>query len=196
MSHPPQSADRDESFVRFLEELAGRDDRAALAALRRGLGKPPGSAAEMHRYVVPWLGQHSPPWQDDCLYMVAALFAHHPANWQAADESELRNFGASFAVLQRKPDSSESVEKRFVALLNCHRDELFPHLRHAVSILKSKEVRVDWLRLLKDIRSWDSESRYVQRAWSKAFWASGGPASTQQQQTEHNQTDDESGNNN
>ena len=43
------------NFITYLEELRDREDRGALAALRRGLGQPPGSAVEMYRYVVPWL---------------------------------------------------------------------------------------------------------------------------------------------
>ena len=45
---------REERFVEYLEELERNEDRAALAALRRSLGKSPGEAAEAHRYVLPF----------------------------------------------------------------------------------------------------------------------------------------------
>jgi len=64
-------------FVEYLESL--RDDRAALAALRRGLGQPPGTVASMYPYVVRWLGDDTPPWQEAAYYLIAALFAYHPA---------------------------------------------------------------------------------------------------------------------
>jgi CRISPR system Cascade subunit CasB len=62
------------------------------------------------------------------------------------------------------------VERRFVALLNCHQDDLDHHLRQAVSLLKSKDAPVDWAELLKDIQRWDNDDRLVQRRWARAFW--------------------------
>ena len=53
MSTTTQS--RVETFLAYLRGLAKRDDRGALAALRHGLGQPPGTAAEMHPYVVQFL---------------------------------------------------------------------------------------------------------------------------------------------
>ena len=39
-------------FVTYLQSLAEKDDRGALAALRRGLGQSPGSVPDTFRYVV------------------------------------------------------------------------------------------------------------------------------------------------
>ena len=49
-----------------------------LAALRRGLGQPAGSAHEMYRYIVPWLGEKSTAAQEDLYFLLASLFAYHP----------------------------------------------------------------------------------------------------------------------
>ena len=69
-------------LIRHLLELRGRDrdppqkpDRGALAALRRGLGKPPGLAPETWPQVEPFIGQIRPKRYDDACYLVAALFA-------------------------------------------------------------------------------------------------------------------------
>lgn len=78
------------------------------------------------------------------------------------------------ATRSRGEGGEPGVERRFVALLNCHRDDLPAHLRHAVGLLKSKEIPVDWAELLHDILRWDSESRSVQRAWARAFWGRAG----------------------
>ncbi len=40
-------------FVNRLQELAEKQERGALAALRRGLGQPPGTVAEMFRRAWP-----------------------------------------------------------------------------------------------------------------------------------------------
>ncbi len=66
-------------FIARLQALAARDDRGALAALRRGLGKPPGAAAEMHPYVAPFLPDEAWTWRNQSLYVVAALFGLHPS---------------------------------------------------------------------------------------------------------------------
>jgi CRISPR system Cascade subunit CasB len=156
------------AFIARLRELAAREDRAALAALRRGLGQPPGAAAEMHPYVMPFLLPKEGPWtwRHQCFYIIAALFAMHP------DPGGSGNLGETFRRIRiRAGADNDSVERHFIALLKCHRDDLFDHLRHAVSL--AKDVPVNWEQLLKDIRNWDSDDAWVQREWSRAFWGAG-----------------------
>jgi CRISPR system Cascade subunit CasB len=171
--------DRDRDFITFLAALAGKDSTgqergekqknlAALAALRRGLGKRPGEAAAMFPYVVPFVPDLSRRPED--YFLVASLFASHQLFWpHPADPHELTNLGASFHWLRSKVDSG-SIEKRFVALLDAPREDLPEHLRHAVSLLKAHDVPLDWLQLLLDVHGWDWESRSVQYAWARAYW--------------------------
>jgi CRISPR system Cascade subunit CasB len=164
-----------EPFVRSLIRLFTEEDRAALAALRRALGKQPGEAAEAHRYVLPFVAPGMKPWDENAYYLVGALFALHPANWGPPEEqaeqqqATTTNMGASFRRLAGEVESG-SVERRFVALLNSHPDDLPEHLRHAVGLLKSKEVPVNWSQLIHDLRNWNHEARWVQRNWARAFW--------------------------
>lgn len=169
-----------ERFISYLQELADKEDRAALAALRRSLGKSPGEAAETHRYVLRF---NPEPWEESAYYLVAGLFALHPESWPHKEgDKRLTNLGASFAWMKAKPEASSdsSIERRFVALLDCHADDLADHLRHAVSLLKAKEIPVDWLQLLRDLRRWNHEERFVQRGWARAFWG-GNQADNEQQ---------------
>lgn len=159
--------DREKAFVSFLCSLADAEDRAALAALRRGLGRPPGEAAGMHCYVVPWLPPEASRWEEDRHYVVAALFAWHPLD--APGEHE--NLGTSFARLLRERRDGSGVERRFVALLDAALEDLPHHLRQAVGLLRTEAVPVPWAQLLHDLRAWDWEGRPVQRAWARAFWA-------------------------
>ena len=160
---------KSERFVEFLQRLEERKDRGALAALRRGLGMPPGSAPEMHRYVAPWTGGERSRWREDVYYIVAALFAFHPCNWPRDDSDRYTNLGSSFARIA-VGDSHGAVERRFTALLGVHVEDLPVHLRHAVSLLKSKDAPIDWARLLRDLMFWNDEDRWVQRNWARAFW--------------------------
>jgi CRISPR type I-E-associated protein CasB/Cse2 len=170
--------DRPAAFVASLEELVRRRDRAALAALRRGLGKPPGAAPELHRYVVPWLltpASH----RDADYYLVAALFAdwhqgeRTPARWEGSLGQSFRSLAAQMG------GGTDGVERRFRGILACHRDDLPQHLRHAVSLLRTHAVPVDWVRLLTDLPRWDHLDRPVQRRWARDFWAAASPPSSE-----------------
>lgn len=183
---------RDAAFVRHLCGLAGierrayRDDPdadnqpkqpdlAALATLRRGLGRDP--AGVLHLYRV--LGRFVPDGERDAdrYLMVAALFGSHPLHWPGRwNRPRQTNLGASFARFwaQQRADNPDATgpERRFVALLDTDADDLADALRHAVSLLRADQVPVDWLRLLRDLRGWDRVDRRVQRDWARSFWSS------------------------
>ena len=72
-----QPSELDDKFVAYLEGIREREDRAALAALRRGLGQSPGTEPQMYPYVEPWLSQAN-RFRERDYYLVAALFAYHP----------------------------------------------------------------------------------------------------------------------
>jgi CRISPR system Cascade subunit CasB len=148
-------------FIAYLRGLHTRDDRATLAALRRGLGKPAGTAIEMFPYVIP----HAPDRYQDAYFLIAALFALYP---DASDLDE--NLGASFRLLSDDA-SSDGVQRRFVALLRADLDEMPAHLRHAIALLKAHQIPVSWERLLPDLAHWGHPNGYVQRNWGYAFWA-------------------------
>jgi len=101
---------------------------------------------------------------------VAALFAWHQGSWRNDDGWQgATNLGASLHRLAAGAEG-DSVERRFVALLNSHAEDLSKHLRHAVGLLKANEIPIDWAQLLHDIQGWEWQSRQVQREWAKSFW--------------------------
>ena len=153
-------------FIESLERLYINEGRGGLAALRRGLGKAPGTAMGMHPYVVPFTKGLNRP-QEDAFYVVGALFGLYPSrSWRRGEEERFSNLGASLRRV-----GADGVERRFVALLNCNAEDLPDHLRQAVSLLKSKEIPIDWVQLLTDVLKWDFGDN-VQRNWARAFWAS------------------------
>ncbi len=154
------------SFVQYLLSLPEQGDRAALAALRRGLGQPPGAAPEMFRYVIPHLPAEPHPDQEAAYYLVAALFAFHPQNTLQG------NMGAHMAAAIHDESSRPAVERRFTALLAAHPDDLPAYLRQAVSFLKAKEIPVNWNQLFYDLQYW-SHPDYgpqIRRRWADDFW--------------------------
>ena len=160
-------------FITYLEGL--RDDRGALAAMRRGLGQPPGTVADMYRYVVPWLPDDAKPWHEAAYYQIAALFAYHPKAGGTG------NMGNHFARTRDQQGDNTAIERRFTALLAAHPDDVDTYLRQAVSFLGSKEVPVNWHQLLSDLLAWGHPAHYVQQQWARAFW---GRASKETQTTE------------
>lgn len=154
----------EQAFIAHLKALAGRDDRGALAALRRGLSAPSGWAPEMERIVAPVLPQDRWGWPMECCYMVAALFGSHP---ESVSEGNLGDTLRQIAAAS----GGDSIEKRFIALLKCHRDDLFGHLRQAIGLARSKEAPVNWLQLLWDMQQWDHDDARVQRRWARSFWS-------------------------
>jgi CRISPR type I-E-associated protein CasB/Cse2 len=162
-------SDKHDRFVEYLEDLVNKRDRAALAMLRRGLGRPPGTAVEMYRCMGPFVSEGVEQWHEASYFLVASLFAHWHHRSSTLGEEPPRNMGASFAQL-RAGAESDSVEKRFIALLKSHRDDLPVHLRQAIGLLRSHDVPVNWRQLLRDLDAWNHEDRRVQRNWARAFW--------------------------
>lgn len=164
---------REHPFVAYLEKLAKAEDRGALAALRRGLGQPPGTIPDMFRYVVPHLPNAAYPgsWSEKTHYLIASLFALHP------ESSPEGNIGDHFAaLLDPDPDNNKALEGRFTALLTAHPDDLHIYLRQAISFLKSKEEgakgKVNWRQLMWDVLQWTDPDRapQIQKRWANAFW--------------------------
>ena len=150
-------------FIEYLESLRDANDRGALASLRKGLGKAPGSVPAMYPTVYPHLPPNISKRDEENYFIIASLFATHP------DAGGRGNMGDVFRQLMEKTQSG-SIENRFVAILNTHREELAVHLRHAVSLAKANSVPVDWNQLLGDIKYWDNDNKYTQKQWARSFW--------------------------
>ncbi|MCG8555499.1 MAG: type I-E CRISPR-associated protein Cse2/CasB [Proteobacteria bacterium] len=149
------------ALIDNLNQLARRDDRAALAALRRGLS--PDSVAAAYPYVVPFLPSDAKPFEERAYVLAAALFGTHPV-------AAARSLATALRTVQERRPGSDSLEARFVALLDAHIDDLPTHLRHAISLLKAHELGLDWNNLLETLLHWEHEARWVQRQWARDFW--------------------------
>jgi CRISPR system Cascade subunit CasB len=164
-------------FIAELQKLLGGDsnqrEAGTLAKLRRGLTEHPG---ERDTWVYAHLGGASPEHEEPGA-LIASLFALWHQGGRGRAQRAPDSFGGSFGRL-RAVTGSESVEKRFAGLIDSHPDDLPTKLRHAVTLLRSKEVPVDWEQLLRDLLSWRAEKRPVQRRWARHFWtrtAAGSP---------------------
>lgn len=157
------------AFVQHLQHLAD-DDRGALAALRRSAGFPPGAYPPAFPYVERFVpgDAHADDSLRQALYLAAALFARHAKHLP----------GTSLAAAcgrQMRQRDSDSVEKRFIALLAADADPLPVHLRQVVSLLAADDYGFDYATLLDDLSHWlhpfrvDARDRVRQR-WARDFY--------------------------
>jgi CRISPR system Cascade subunit CasB len=157
----PVGKSKESSFVKSLEKLYADKDRAALAKLRRGLGRR-GGTPEMYRYVVPYFDPER-SYDTERYFLIASLFALHP-------ESAASGTSMGRVFRSMKEEKISSVEKRFENLLSVDAEDLAGHLRQAVSLAKSKGMRVDFHQLFFDIKNWNHPERFVQFQWARDFW--------------------------
>lgn len=168
------------SLVAWLESLVKNNDRARLAALRRGMLLEPNQFYELFSIVPPRFLEGASTKELQIRLMVAILFAGHQGSFPPGeDDRRRRNLGASLRMLAEKeagrtlgPDEDlpEPLKRRLDALLAARSEDLFYHLRQVIRLLKSKDIPVDWEQLLLDLRQWDREDRRVQWSWSRSFY--------------------------
>lgn len=135
-----------------------KENRAMLANLRRCLGKLNGDIAA-YPYVVPFLPKQK--FSDQIYFNVAGLFGLYPE----FTHQEL-TIGKAFTKLS----DTDSRNKRFKALLDAEGAAFYYHLRQAVSLLKSHEIKINFQLLLRDMLYWDHPERFVQLQWARDFW--------------------------
>lgn len=151
------------------------DNRAKLASLRRGLGQPPGTVVETSRVVEHLLDEDDFKETRTALYVIAPLFALHRA---AFEGNRRENMGDHFREMcDENEDPPSNIESRLMSLLASEPDDLPDTLRQAVSLLKSKDVAVNWRQLFDDVQTWLSEGvvgeearQRVRLNWSRRFW--------------------------
>jgi len=165
--------------VTRLIELAQRQDRGALAALRTGLGKAPGAAPRMLPIVAPFLSADEGP-ATRAAFITAALFARHPVH------ARVGSLGASLWKATKRdgnPDGKhgeEGVERRFAAALDADAEDLSRHLDGLVTLCESAGVPIDWHQFYRDVRGLLGQTETYQikirTDWARDFWR--GPAGT------------------
>ncbi len=185
--------DADYIFIRHLERLYSENQRGALADLRRGLGKPPGTESLTFPHVIPYLPEGLNKQQEQSYFLIASLFALHPMSVSDG------NFGSHCADLGRARGGEDgkpppNVERRFIALLATPTQSLYRALQPLVNLLKSENIRICWVRLLRDLQRWNyADARIdVRREWAGEFWKRAvpetDPESTSELSTEGDQS--------
>ncbi|MCX7801222.1 MAG: type I-E CRISPR-associated protein Cse2/CasB [Fimbriimonadales bacterium] len=176
-STKPQPSTKTVPLVERLLEIARSQDRGTLAALRTGLGKPPGTAVRMFPIVAPYL-HGTPMTGSDSLspeiaasFIVAALFAKHPEHRPGPSLGDALRRSISGSAAKH---GERGVEMRLTAALDADPEDLPRHLEGLVSLCQSAGQPLDWHRFFWHVAILlgDDEDRRnrVRLAWARDFW--------------------------
>jgi CRISPR system Cascade subunit CasB len=154
---------------RVLERVA--HDPAALAALRRGLGKVPGEAPETWPYTVQ--ASSGAPTDEAAAHHALTLYAvHQQSQPRLMHQRDRASLGRACARLARVHDSEAAATRRFTAAATADSlDELAVHARGLVTLLRDKAIPLDYVQLYDDLRAWANERQRgrVRRRWGRDF---------------------------
>jgi CRISPR system Cascade subunit CasB len=130
-----------------------------MAALRRSLAFEPGTYAKSFPYVEPYVSGSG--WPRKALYLAAGLFAEHQKHQPG------RPFARVLAEVKQER-GSESLEQRFLALLDADEDQIAYRLRQNVRL--ASEHPFDWVQFTKGLLNWFHPDRFVQVKWARDYF--------------------------
>ena len=143
------------------------NDTAALAQLRRGLGKNYDECVEIWQYITPMGNSNAK--QENALFYTFTLFAMHQQGQTKLVHQEGSDLGVACRNLTLDERSSQSLKNRFLNTARSDsQDELIQHLQGLISILRSKDIPLDYKDLYYAIYYWDDS---LKRARKRRIWA-------------------------
>lgn len=152
-------------FINYLHKLVEDNKGGAVAALKRSLQSETTSQIAAYPYVVPFLPKEYRG-NDWAYFLVAGLFAMHPNH-----SSDVRNLGTTCRYLGAENENpTASWVLRFKALLDAEQDDVAHHLRSIISLAASKDIAVNYTKLLSDLCNWSHPEKFVQSAMAREFW--------------------------
>lgn len=118
--------------------------------------------------------------------LIAGLFGY------AHDEVEDKQGVSLGAALRSLYDvrQNESLERRFMALLNSDAEHLPGHLRQSISLLKTESIGLDWGMLLRDVCAWNAPNKPIQKKWIRDYYRSRKADNADAAPTDDTDTDD------
>lgn len=171
----PGKSSRDGMITSFLQDLEALNENSKgdFAALKRAagstIGNSRGAMAAFYKVLHPALFDSI---QEEIYFLVATLYGHNDLPFKG-------NLGATMREIKERFDS-KSLDGRMAALLDSDFElidgrklgggELSYKLRQVVKLARSKDVGIDWQRLLKDLQYWTHPDKFVQKQWARAYY--------------------------
>lgn len=153
------------------DDRHGGTARKILAEVRRGARNSLHSSYDFAR-VAPHIGPYLSDKMtdaDEWLSVIGALYAAAYANVPQINGVSL---GKSLRLLRDSDKGNDSLEARFMALLNSREENLPGHLRQLIGLLDSaqKGIGLDWFQLLDNVQAWNRSQREIQKRWLRDFY--------------------------
>jgi CRISPR system Cascade subunit CasB len=168
-----------------LERLQPGDDtaarRAALARLRRGVGKEAGSVPDLWQYLYEGFPDElkgkggTPSYAENAAHAALTLYAMHAQGTGNVHDKDAGSLGTAANRLKRmKPDNEPGIKRRFDALATAGTAaEINRHARGIIQLLRQGDIKLDYAGFAADLYNlqFGSESAgKVLRRWGRDFY--------------------------
>lgn len=162
--------------------------RAALAQLRRGLGRQVGEVPEILEYTVnpdaprPWSDE--PTWDERAIHIAMTLYGLHQQSQAKPMHVPGLGFGVAVGALRYAGGAENpGVLRRFQALGTAtDLDELVHHARSLIALLRGAERGFDYGSFAEDLAAYQDPRRVdrVRLRWGRDFYRVTAPDQTDQ----------------
>ena len=166
-----------------LEGLQSKEEMSAatrgiLAALRRGIGKAPGELPELwgmlfDRINDDLVGKDGPSNAEWAVYTALTLYALHQQSNTKPMHKEGVSIGTAAAGLVEQEEDTPRILKRLHLIATAvSPEDLAYHLRGVVTLLRTKEIALDYARLAKELFLFHTEEygNSIRLAWGRDFY--------------------------
>lgn len=174
--------DKDEIYrivASQIKYLTGNYDKGALAKLRRGAGKEPGSVPDIWEYTIGVLPEGAKEDAENAVHIAFTLFAVHR---QGTNITGLATYtgenGKTYpvtlgAAVQKLKEgaNNEAITRRFNTAVTADTiNELSVHVRSLIQLLKSKNIDMNYAKFAEELYSWRFDTDKVRLKWGRDFW--------------------------
>lgn len=169
--------------IRRLSSLSDGAQKAALANLRRGIGKPPGAIPELWGEFLLDMPEKMqsrsgvPSRAEWAVYMALTLYALHQQGRDPHTDSmsrEGQSIGRAAAQLVRDEDDRPRIARRFNTFATASDPaELAHHLRSLIQLLRAEGIALDYPLLAADLYRYLSPTQtdQVRLVWGQDFYS-------------------------
>lgn len=156
-------------FIANIKAMRKRNDRKAMAELRRSKSITQQSAAYEH--IMPYIPDNS---IDPALVRMMCVVGSYAVSAKQLILSDPKtesfsNFGDTLREMNVKNQSI--TNHHIIRLLDCERENLASHISHLLSLIESRGIAVDYVKLLNDIHYWNEK---IMMEWARHFYSNSG----------------------
>ena len=159
--------------------------KAALANMRRGIGKIPGDIPELWGMLFENLDdsmmsrntEKGPSWEEWALYISLTMFALHQQGKDIEKECMHKpeeSLGKAIRKLVKDEESENRVLRKFnVLATSIGMQEIQHHLRGIIQLLSANSVPLDYIKLAYDLYRWQTPDgpQQVRLQWGQDYYS-------------------------